>query len=149
MALFFLKIFTNIGILYQQKCVKFRWILEYNVIICNKVGGIDLESVRNKLGPLIKQKRKLLGMTQEDLAERLNISISFAGQIERGEAMPSVEMLQLIITELDLDPRALFFDEKVEVNEYTELCLIMRRMSTQQRKLVLDFARMLRSYKLL
>ena len=75
--------------------------------------------------------------------------ISFAGQIERGEAMPSVEMLQLIITELDLDPRALFFDEKVEVNEYTELCLIMRRMSTQQRKLVLDFARMLRSYKLL
>lgn len=108
-----------------------------------------MESVRNKLGPLIKQKRKLLGMTQEDLAERLNISISFARQIERGEAMPSVEMLQLIITELDLDPRALFFDEKVEVNEYTELCLIMRRMSTQQRKLVLDFARMLRSYKLL
>lgn len=108
-----------------------------------------MESVRNKLGPLIKQKRKLLGMTQEDLAERLNISISFAGQIESGEAMPSVEMLQLIITELDLDPRALFFDEKVEVNEYTELCLIMRRMSTQQRKLVLDFARMLRSYKLL
>lgn len=108
-----------------------------------------MESVRNKLGPLIKQKRKLLGMTQEDLAERLNISISFAGQIGRGEAMPSVEMLQLIITELDLDPRALFFDEKVEVNEYTELCLIMRRMSTQQRKLVLDFARMLRSYKLL
>ncbi len=108
-----------------------------------------MESVRNKLGPLIKQKRKLLGMTQEDLAERLNISISFAGQIERGESMPSVEMLQLIITELDLDPRALFFDEKVEVNEYTELCLIMRRMSTQQRKLVLDFARMLRSYKLL
>lgn len=108
-----------------------------------------MESVRNKLGPLIKQKRKLLGMTQEDLAERLNISISFAGQIERGEAMPNVEMLQLIITELDLDPRALFFDEKVEVNEYTELCLIMRRMSTQQRKLVLDFARMLRSYKLL
>ena len=100
-----------------------------------------MESVRNKLGPLIKQKRKLLGMTQEDLAERLNISISFAGQIERGEAMPSVEMLQLIITELDLDPRALFFDEKVEVNEYTELCLIMRRMSTQQRKLVLAFAR--------
>ena len=48
-----------------------------------------MESVRNKLGPLIKQKRKLLGMTQEDLAERLNISISFAGQIERGEAMPS------------------------------------------------------------
>ena len=108
-----------------------------------------MESVRNKLGPLIKQKRKLLGMTQEDLAERLNISISFAGQIERGEAMPGVEMLQLIITELDLDPRALFFDEKVEVNEYTELCLIMRRMSTQQRKLVLAFARMLRSYKLL
>lgn len=108
-----------------------------------------MESIRNKLGPLIKQKRKLLGMTQEELAERLNISISFAGQIERGESMPSVEMLQLIITELDIDPRTLFFEEKVEVTEYTELCLIMRRMSSQQRKLVLDFAKMLRPYKLL
>lgn len=87
-------------------------------------------------------------MTQEDLAERLNISVSFAGQMERGESMPSVEMLQLVISELDIDPRMIFLDEKQnDSSEFVELCLLMRRMSTQQKKLVLEFVKMIRSYK--
>lgn len=89
-------------------------------------------------------------MTQEELAERLNISVSFAGQMERGESMPSVETLQLVIVELDIDPRQLFWDEKQsDSSEYVELCLLVRRMSTQQKKLLLDFAKTIRSYKIL
>lgn len=89
-------------------------------------------------------------MTQEDLAERLNISVSFAGQMERGESMPSVEMLQLVITELDIDPRLIFLDEKrSDSSEYVELCLLIRRMSKQEKKLLLDFVKMIRSYKIL
>ena len=108
-----------------------------------------MDSVRNKLGPLIKKKRIQLGMTQEELADRLNISVSFAGQMERGESMPSVEMLQLVITELDIDPRLIFLDEKQsDSSEYVELCLRIRRMSTQQKKLLLDFVKMIRSYKI-
>lgn len=88
-------------------------------------------------------------MTQEDLAERLNISVSFAGQMERGESMPSVEMLQLVITELDIDPRLIFLDEnQSDSSEYVELCLLIRRMSKQQKKLLLDFVKMIRSYKI-
>lgn len=88
-------------------------------------------------------------MTQEDLAERLNISVSFAGQMERGESMPSVEMLQLVITELDIDPRLIFLDEKQsDSSDYAELCLLIRRMSAQQKKLLLDFVKMIRSYKI-
>lgn len=88
-------------------------------------------------------------MTQEELADRLNISVSFAGQMERGESMPSVEMLQLVITELDIDPRLIFLDEKQsDSSEYVELCLLIRRMSTQQKKLLLDFVKMIRSYKI-
>lgn len=101
------------------------------------------------MGPLIKKKRIQLGLTQEDLAERLNISVSFAGQMERGESMPSVEMLQLVITELDIDPRLIFLDEKQsDSSEYVELCLLIRRMNTQQRKFLLDFVKMIRSYKI-
>lgn len=101
------------------------------------------------MGPLIKKKRIQLGMTQEDLAERLNISVSFAGQMERGESMPSVEMLQLVITELDIDPRLIFLDEnQSDSSEYVELCLLIRRMSKQQKKLLLDFVKMIRSYKI-
>lgn len=89
-------------------------------------------------------------MTQEELADRLNISVSFAGQMERGESMPSVEMLQLVITELNIDPRLIFLDEKQsDSSEYVELCLLIRRMSKQQKKLLLDFVKMIRSYKIL
>lgn len=36
--------------------------------------------------------------------------LSFAGQIERGESMPSVETLALIMYELNIDPRLIFID---------------------------------------
>lgn len=108
-----------------------------------------METIRNKLGPLIKEKRIQLGITQEGLADRLNISLSFAGQIERGESMPSVETLALIICELNIDPRIIFLEEDSENSaEYNELCLLLCRMSVTQRKLVLDFAKMIRAYKI-
>lgn len=89
-------------------------------------------------------------MTQEELADRLNISLSFAGQIERGESMPSVETLALIMCELNIDPRLIFIDgDTGSSSEYGELCLLLRRMSVSQRKLVLDFAKMIRSYKIM
>lgn len=101
------------------------------------------------MGPLIKKKRIQLGMTQEELADRLNISVSFAGQMERGDSMPSVEMLQLVITELGIDPRLIFLDDKHnDSSEYVELCLLISRMNTHQRKLLLDFVKMIRPYKI-
>lgn len=103
-------------------------------------------SVRDKLGPLIKEKRKRERMTQEDLADKLNVTISFIGQMERGEAMPSVETLQLIINELEIDPRLLFLDVPQGDSEYAELCLLMLRMNKKQKRLLLEFAKLLRSY---
>lgn len=90
-----------------------------------------------------------LGMTQEELADRLSISLSFAGQIERGESMPSVETLALVLRELNIDPRSVFIDENYSSTpEYDELCLLLCRMNTPQRKLVLDFAKMIRPLKI-
>ncbi len=109
-----------------------------------------MNSIRDRLGPLIKAKRIQLRMTQEELADRLNISLSFAGQIERGESMPSVETLALIMYELNIDPRLIFIDGDIgSSSEYDELCLLLHRMSVSQRKLVLDFAKMIRSYKIM
>ena len=109
-----------------------------------------MNSIRDRLGPLIKAKRIQLRMTQEELADRLNISLSFAGQIERGESMPSVETLALIMYELNIDPRLIFIDGDIgSSSEYDELCLPLHRMSVSQRKLVLDFAKMIRSYKIM
>lgn len=45
------------------------------------------------LGKRIKAQRKLLGMTQEELAEQAGISCSFMGHIERGTRKLSVDTL--------------------------------------------------------
>ena len=43
------------------------------------------------MGAIIARRRKELGLTQEQLAERVDVSTSSIGQIERGEKKPSAE----------------------------------------------------------
>lgn len=44
-----------------------------------------------KLGKRIRDERLLLRLTIEQLAERVDKSLNFIGQIERGESKPSLE----------------------------------------------------------
>ena len=62
-----------------------------------------------KWGRRIRAFRKLKGYTQEGLARELLVSVSILGEIERGNRMPSEEMIDSIvgvlnITREDLDP---------------------------------------------
>lgn len=54
------------------------------------------------IGNLIKQRRKLLGITQKDLAEIASIGLRFLKDIETGKGNPSVETLEKILTPLGL-----------------------------------------------
>ncbi|MCL1820998.1 MAG: helix-turn-helix domain-containing protein [Oscillospiraceae bacterium] len=42
-------------------------------------------------GENVKRYRKLAGLKQNELAERLNISIGMIGRIERGKSLPGLE----------------------------------------------------------
>jgi len=44
-----------------------------------------------KLGERMRKERLSLGLTQEVLSEKAGISVSFLGQVERGERKPSLE----------------------------------------------------------
>ena len=62
-----------------------------------------------KRGRRIRAFRKLKGYTQESLAKELLVSVSILGEIERGNRMPSEEMIDSIvgvlkITREELDP---------------------------------------------
>ena len=57
---------------------------------------MDYES----LGSHVRRARKAAGMTQYELAERLGISTSFLGHIERGSRKASLETLVKISNEL-------------------------------------------------
>lgn len=46
-----------------------------------------------KLGDKIQRLRKNIGLTQEELAEKLNISRTHVGHIEQGRKNPSLKLL--------------------------------------------------------
>ncbi|WP_210416896.1 helix-turn-helix domain-containing protein [Echinicola soli] len=57
----------------------------------------------NEIGNSIRERRKMLGITQSDLAEMAQISINTLYKIERGEANPSIRVLNKIANILGLE----------------------------------------------
>lgn len=55
-------------------------------------------------GPWLKQRRRLLGLTQEDLARRALCSLSTLRKIETGDLIPSKELAQLIAVAIAVPP---------------------------------------------
>jgi transcriptional regulator with XRE-family HTH domain len=56
----------------------------------------------------MKGQRRILGITQAQLAERVNTSTHYIGQIELGNKFPTPEMLERIAAALEMDSPQLF-----------------------------------------
>lgn len=54
------------------------------------------------LGKNIKKRRKELGLTQQELADKLNISLNFMGKIEVAFSKPSLDTLIEIADKLEI-----------------------------------------------
>ncbi len=66
-----------------------------------------IKKSNEKLGKKIRKERKSLGYSQEELAERVNISRTHMGHIEQGARSPSLEVLEKIARALRLKVRDL------------------------------------------
>lgn len=63
---------------------------------------------QNALGPAIRQRRELIGLSLRALAERVGISASALSHIEKGRSQPSVSTLFALVRELDISLDELF-----------------------------------------
>ncbi|MDR0524790.1 MAG: helix-turn-helix domain-containing protein [Spirochaetaceae bacterium] len=59
----------------------------------------------------MKEQRRILGITQAQLAERVNTSTNYIALIETEKKFPSLEMLERIAAALEINPPALFTAE--------------------------------------
>lgn len=59
---------------------------------------IDYEA----MGRRIRRRRQEKGYTQRELAEHVNLSVSYYGHIERGTRIPSIETLVMLANELSV-----------------------------------------------
>jgi transcriptional regulator with XRE-family HTH domain len=55
-----------------------------------------------KWGRRIRAYRKLKGFTQEGFSKELGVSVSILGEIERGNRLPSAELLDRIVHALKI-----------------------------------------------
>jgi transcriptional regulator with XRE-family HTH domain len=60
-------------------------------------------------GPVIRERRRKLDLTQEDLARRIETSVPYVGLLETGRRHPSDKVVVKLAAALALDPRELFF----------------------------------------
>lgn len=70
------------------------------------------------IGSRIKQKRKALNLTQENLAEKLSVSVGYVSQVERGITKISLDLLGEISDILGCDIAELVTDSSVKSNGY-------------------------------
>ena len=67
-----------------------------------------------KFGNVLRQVRNAKGLSQEDLAVRLDISRSHIGRLETGEKQPSLKMLFLLAEALEIPASAIISEMEKE-----------------------------------
>jgi len=94
------------------------------------------------LGRRIRQQRKLMGMTQEELAEAMGITTSYIGHMERGIKHCTLDKLISLCIALKVSPDMLLQDSLP-----SSLVLREETLSPINRSILNDIAGILREYE--
>ncbi len=77
--------------------------------------------IRKIFGTNLKKYRKLRGLTQEKLAEKVNLSVPYIGAIEIGQKFPSPEKMNSLILVLNISPYLLFVEDQLSFEKTREI----------------------------
>ena len=84
----------------------------------------------------MRKRRKLLGYTQEKLAEMCNTDPCYIRQIEIGRRFPSLVYIERIANALNIAPYLLFYDETyIENNVHTASAVQLSLYTEQKQKI--------------
>ena len=84
-----------------------------------------------QIGDLIRMKREEHGLTQEQLAELM----------ERGLSMASIPTLKRLVNVLSLDANQIFYDEKQDQYQFSELENMLSELDEPVQKFIQDSIR--------
>ena len=92
------------------------------------------------IGDRIREVRKSKGLTQEQLAEKADMSVNFLGEIERNQKLPGLYIFTNIITALDISADYILRDVLSSGKCYVDDETIKRleKVSPKHRKIIND-----------
>ena len=87
------------------------------------------------MGDRLKETRKKQGLTQEQLAEKLDVSLEYVSQIERNLKVPSMQVFIKLIEELDVSADYILRDKVSTRNLYGDNIIgkKLERLSPKER----------------
>jgi transcriptional regulator with XRE-family HTH domain len=95
-----------------------------------------MNSLRTVLAVNIKEYRRILGITQAQLAEKVKTSTNYIALIETEKKFPKPEMLERIAAALEIDPPSLFTTEIRPLTEAETLAKVQKQILSDITKIV-------------
>ena len=94
------------------------------------------------IGSRIKQARLAKNMTQEDLADKIDISVAFLSRVERGNAHLNLRRLTQIAEVLKVSPGYLLTGSNTTSKDYLkeDFKNILDKCSPEQQKLIYEIS---------
>ena len=96
------------------------------------------------IGERIKRARKSKGITQDNLSEKLDVSIGYVSQIERGVTKISLDLLGAISSILECDIASFITESATNSNEYLESEVLseIRKLDGKKKKYILEIIKL-------
>lgn len=93
------------------------------------------------IGERIKEMRKIAHMTQEQLAERINVTVGYVSQCERGISHMNLEKLSEVADILECDLAYFVTGTSTDSRDYfnDELITKFRSLTPTQKKNIIGF----------
>lgn len=102
-----------------------------------------MEINRKEFGKRIAKRRKSLGMNQEDLADKLDISNNHLSSIECGHAVPSIDRFCKICDALNVTPDYLLLGDMHSNNVPRDIMDLLRLCTDEQIAFVQKFVQLM------
>jgi transcriptional regulator with XRE-family HTH domain len=104
-----------------------------------------MRTTKELLGARIKELRKRRGLTQEQLAERIDLAARYISLIEVGRASPSLETMEHIARAFGIEIKEMFDFMHLEPEESSAEGLkhYLERMDERDKKLLLRIAKLM------
>ncbi|MBQ7661663.1 MAG: helix-turn-helix transcriptional regulator [Clostridia bacterium] len=93
-----------------------------------------------RIGQKIKERRRALHITQESLAEKIDVSVGYISQVERGITKISLDLLDRLAAALDCEIVDFLADttSRPQLFLAAEYAEKFARLSREQKELIVD-----------
>lgn len=97
------------------------------------------------IGERLKKARKEKGLTQEQLAEKIDVSIAFLSRIERGSSQINLKRLSQVCEILEITEGDILNGTSSKSTKYLdfEFANLLKNCSADKQKLIYDIAKVI------